>query len=392
MSAGGNHTVAIVKGSECYQTLQESFATVFNEINELIQDKQPLTINNSSFNLEFFLGGDYKFLLLMLGMKGATSIYACLWCKIAKTNRWNMEFDLEHYNKSPLKRTLQEVITLGRKKGNTEKYSCEHEPLLKVDLDNVILDELHLLLHIMDVLINNLVRETVEWDKKENFNKRKANQNDTHLKNLQTSIRSCGISFQIWEKTNADGKGSGMYDFTSLLGADKKKLLAELPEKQSNCIHPETSQTVIKIWKDFHELYQIITSENPSIPTYLTCFDKAKAWINLFTSLRDKLIGYIKADVTPYMHALVYRVPLFMKKYTSVKPFTGQGVEKNNDMARNVVLHKSNKRTPAADILQLEFRQWQLCERERSKRKYTKKHDAYWETEIKEKRRKESEK
>ena len=93
------------------------------------------------------------------------------------------------------------------------------------------MDELHLLLHIMDVLINNLVRETVEWDKKENFNKRKANQNDTHLKNLQTSIRSCGISFQIWEKTNADGKGSGMYDFTSLLGADKKKLLAELPEK-----------------------------------------------------------------------------------------------------------------------------------------------------------------
>ena len=37
MSAGGNHTVAIVKGSECYQTLQESFATVFNEINELVQ-------------------------------------------------------------------------------------------------------------------------------------------------------------------------------------------------------------------------------------------------------------------------------------------------------------------------------------------------------------------
>lgn len=28
------------------------------------------------------------------------------------------------------------------------------------------------------------------------------------------------------------------------------------------------------------------------------------------------------------MHALVYYVPLFMKKYTSVKPFTGQGVEK----------------------------------------------------------------
>lgn len=160
------------------------------------------------------------------------------------------------------------------------------------------------------------------------FQQRKANQNNTHFNNLQTNIRSCGISFQIWEKTNADGKGSGMYDFTSLLGADKKKLLAELPDKLSNCIHPETSQTVIKIWKDFHELYKIITNKNPSIPTYLTCFDKAKAWINLFTSLRDKLLGYKKADVTPYMHALVYHVPLFMKKYKPVKPFTGQGVEK----------------------------------------------------------------
>ena len=69
------------------------------------------------------------------------------------------------------------------------------------------------------------------------------------------------------------------------------------------------------------------------------------------TQCRAPVASYRKADVTPCMHALVYHVPLFMKKYKSVKPFTGQGVEKNNDMARNVVLHKSNKRNPAADVL-----------------------------------------
>ena len=95
------------------------------------QWKQPRTINNSSYNLEFSLRGDYKFLLLVLGMKGATSIYACLWCTIAKTERWNMKFDLEYYNKSPLQRTLQEVLRMTRQKGNQEKYSCEHEPLFK---------------------------------------------------------------------------------------------------------------------------------------------------------------------------------------------------------------------------------------------------------------------
>ena len=125
--------------------------------------------------------------------------------------------DLEHYNKSPLQKTLQEVITLGRKKGNTEKSSCEHETLLKIELNHVVLDELHLLLCIMDVLINNLVPETLEWDKKENLNKRKANQNNVHLKNLQSYIRSCGISSDIWEKTTADGNGSGMCNFTSLV-------------------------------------------------------------------------------------------------------------------------------------------------------------------------------
>lgn len=50
-----------------------------------------------------------------------------------------------------------------------------------------------------------------EWPKK-NF----------HLNELQKTVRSCGISFEIWDKTNADGKGSGQYDFTSLLGSDKK--------------------------------------------------------------------------------------------------------------------------------------------------------------------------
>lgn len=111
----------------------------------------------------------------MFGMKGVIFIYVCLWCKIVKINRWNMEFDLEYCNKFLFKRILQEVIILGRKKGNIEKYLCEYELFLKVDLDNVVLDELYLFLYIMDVLINNLVREIVEWDKKENFNKRKVN-------------------------------------------------------------------------------------------------------------------------------------------------------------------------------------------------------------------------
>lgn len=60
------------------------------------------------------------------------------------------------------------------------------------------------------------------------------------------------------------------------------------------------------------------------------------------------------------MHILVAHVPHFLKLYKSIKVFTGQGVEENNDVARAIVLRKSNKWNPTADILKVENRQWKL--------------------------------
>ena len=155
---------------------------------------------------------------------------------------------------------------------------------------------------------------------------------------------------------------------------------------------PGTCEVVSKIWKDFNDIYKMITVKHTTDEICNDCFEKSKEWIKLFTSLRDSSIhrGYRRAAVTPYMHALVYHVPVFMKKYHSIKFFTGQGVEKNNDVARSVVLRKSNNKNPASDVLQLEFRQWELRGSERTKRSYNKKDNNYWEVEIKNKRRRDS--
>ena len=40
-------------------------------------------------------------------------------------------------------------------------YCCTHEPLLNIELDHVILDELHLLLRIVGVLLGNLLEEVI---------------------------------------------------------------------------------------------------------------------------------------------------------------------------------------------------------------------------------------
>ena len=62
-------------------------------------------------------------------------------------------------------------------------------------------------------------------DQAENLRKPPSKKTSTHLDSLVNAIRSCGISFSVWEKGNADGKGSGLYDFSSLMGSDKKTLL-----------------------------------------------------------------------------------------------------------------------------------------------------------------------
>ena len=71
---------------------------------------------------------------------------------------------------------------------------------------------------------------------------------EENLKRLVDDIRSCGVSSSVWEKRNADSKGSGMWDWTSLFGDDRKKLLREL-SKKVRAIQPDTAQTVVQLWK-----------------------------------------------------------------------------------------------------------------------------------------------
>ena len=98
------------------------------------------------------------------------------------------------------------------------------------------------------------MQQAVEWDKEDNHNKPPCLRTDVHLNALVKCINGCGVCFNVWEKKNADGKGSGTYDFTSLMGSDKKLLLEHLPDKLEGMIRPEGGKTVIKLWKVVNNL------------------------------------------------------------------------------------------------------------------------------------------
>ena len=155
----------------------------------------------------------------------------------------------KYYNQPPMALTLADVKNYASDK---HQFCCKDMPLLDVQLSNVVLDELHLLLRVTDILLANLIEDAMELDDKKDFLKRKGEPKAVNLRKLTQLINSCGITFSIWEKTDDDGRGSGKIDWTSLMSNEKKKLLHTLPDKlhqtTEEIIHQDTG-TVIKLWK-----------------------------------------------------------------------------------------------------------------------------------------------
>ena len=75
--------------------------------------------------------------------------------------------------------------------------ACVRQPLVDVDLDHIVVDELHLMLRVVDVLIDNLIEDVLEWDKTQDVTKKRNEEKGTHLNNLIMTIRSCGVTFNV---------------------------------------------------------------------------------------------------------------------------------------------------------------------------------------------------
>lgn len=48
------------------------------------ENQKTIKIESKSYDIEYFLGGDLKFLALVLGVNAATADYPCPWCESEK--------------------------------------------------------------------------------------------------------------------------------------------------------------------------------------------------------------------------------------------------------------------------------------------------------------------
>ena len=97
---------------------------------------------------------------------------------------WHVSKDLEERTQESMRLCYNNPLN---------KKGCVNPPLLNIPVNKIIVDELHLMLRITDVLLRNLIWAMIAQDIIECHHSRPA----VYLNQLVESIRSCGVTFKV---------------------------------------------------------------------------------------------------------------------------------------------------------------------------------------------------
>ena len=140
LAASGNKVVGIVNAPETYNTLEESFSVLLTEVNDIAKAGHVI-VDDTEVKVQLFLGGDMKFLLMVLGLSSATATHACPWCKVHKSYRHQTTYSRNYWNEPPLGRSIVELVTqkhvqvkdtcVSDGKPAASKYGQKQKPLVR---------------------------------------------------------------------------------------------------------------------------------------------------------------------------------------------------------------------------------------------------------------------
>lgn len=330
----GNHLVALFTGPEKYDRLKLALEDVVSEINQL----KYVSIGDRRIPITYYLGGDYKFILAVLGIDNANCTYACCYCKIHKNDRTSTDQKWSMQQHSKESRTITDLQLCAARKH--DKYNCSHEPLFPmIAINKVIVDLLHMFLRIGENLFKLLVNHAKVQDNltpKKTFTKFDPIKYP-NLNNLQTFINeTCGIPFK-WEVNN-DTRQLKYRDFR---GPELKMLFSKMDVKK--CLPTfEYANEVQSIWTGFYNIYLSLHNDCMSDSEILEVDNKINTWFGMFTDM------YAGKYVTPYIHILRCHVVEILNEHRSVSVYTQEGLEKLNDLSTTNYFSSTNRKGNAA--------------------------------------------
>ena len=137
MSEKGNYVIAVIKTKDDYIGIRDSLSDLRDEMRNL----SSITCGGKTFQIEYFLGGDWKFLATVCGLGPANQDFACIWCLCPRSLRYDVSKSWSLTNLAQGARS----IDLIKQHAKNKKYNCMRAPLFDfIPLDHVIVDTLHL--------------------------------------------------------------------------------------------------------------------------------------------------------------------------------------------------------------------------------------------------------
>ncbi len=137
-SAEGNHPLAIIKENEKYDTL----CAALKDIRDDVEGLRTIGVEGHTYNIIYYLGGDWKFLAICTAIDSATSTYVCIWYKCSKDDLPNVGSGWSIMDTAKGARKVEESTDLGQK--CKKQFNVSHPPLFpSIPLSNVVIDNLH---------------------------------------------------------------------------------------------------------------------------------------------------------------------------------------------------------------------------------------------------------
>ena len=147
-TADGNNLIAVIKEPENYEKLSK----VLTDIQKDVESLKHLPVGTEQFEIEWFLGGDWKFPASVCGLGAAHAAYASIWFKCPLYDKYDerKEWSLTDVSKGAhsIEEIQQKVNTRSKtvERYNNNNYS-KHVPLFpSIRIDHVVIDSLHLFL------------------------------------------------------------------------------------------------------------------------------------------------------------------------------------------------------------------------------------------------------
>ena len=302
-----DHVIALVRQPEKYMLLKPTLSNVVEKMKNL----KSIQFQGNKLHLKFCFCADLKFMNELMGIGACSSKFCCVWCKCSSDKFWDVTNDVDL-------RSMEEICELAKRPGKIIKhFGCTHSPMFPINFDDVIMDPLHMFLHISDQLIRKLVQDLRT---KDNVAKNQLNVDKTKCRSImqfETFINSLGIGHFM---TN---KSTGIMEYRDFVGPElwkKNSEIMKMTKKNCNASELDDFKAMTKQWV---KLYAMHMPQSMSVHGSLSGFSQ-----QTFEKMNDQLKGlYFKASdhklgnlqafeqILQKMNRIAYLLPTCQRKH-----------------------------------------------------------------------------